>query len=271
MNWIELKVSCEEEMRDILLAELSQFPFDTFEETDTGLSAFCEESSWNAEAVKEILGRYNQSDYSVTSIEKTNWNEEWEKNYDPIEISENCRVRATFHPASDAEYEIVINPKMSFGTGHHSTTHLVLAYQLTLDHSGKKVLDVGCGTGVLAIMAHKRGARDIQAFDIEDWCVENSIENFALNNCSEIEVKQCELKDVSESDFDMILSNITKGFHLDLMSEYFKKLNQDGLIIMSGFYENDVEEIKALAERIGFRFVESKSRNDWAMLVCQKP
>jgi len=213
MTWIGLHVKCPEVLSEIILAELSQLPFSTFEETEEGIVAYCEEYNWNEPDVQKILSRYNSCSYLYKHIKKTNWNEEWEKNYDPVIVSDQCIIRATFHEPSNLPYEIIINPKMSFGTGHHATTHLVLEYQLWLDHQDKKVLDVGCGTGVLAIMALKRGASSVLAFDIEDWCVENSKENCALNNCSDIVVKQIEIRAVKDSDFDIIVENIIKGIH----------------------------------------------------------
>ena len=142
MNWIGLHIRCSPEMRDILLAELSLLPFSTFEETDEGLSAYCETPDWNETEAVAILERYNISDFNHAEVARVNWNEEWEKNYDPIHVREELTVRAPFHEPSGAPQEIIILPKMSFGTGHHATTYLVLDYQLDLDHKGKKVLDV---------------------------------------------------------------------------------------------------------------------------------
>ena len=211
MAWIGLHVKCPDNLREIILAELSQLPFSTFEETNEGISAFCDQLDWNEEDVLFVVNKYNSCSYTYEEIEKTNWNKEWEKNYDPITISDQCVVRAVFHEPSNTPYEIIINPKMSFGTGHHATTHLVLDYQLSLLHTDKNVVDVGCGTGVLAIMASKRGATSVLGFDIEEWCVENSNENSALNNCTNIEIAQMEISGVHHVDFDIILANITKG------------------------------------------------------------
>lgn len=269
MNWVGLHIRCSEDLREILLAELSQLSFSTFEETDDGLDAYCEKQNWDEVGTLEILKKYNIFDFNSTQVEQINWNEEWEKNYDPIIIGDLCRVRAVFHEPSSLPYEIIINPKMSFGTGHHATTHLVLEYQLELDHSGMNVLDVGCGTGVLAIMAHKRGASTVEAFDIEEWCVENSKENFSLNNCRDIKVGQYELGEAKRTDYDLILSNITKTFHLDLMGDYKSRMSSGALLVMSGFYDKDVQDILKAAKRIGFEFVESKTRKEWARLVCR--
>ncbi len=270
MNWIGLHIRCSHELKEILLAELSQLPFSTFEETDDGLSAYCEIPDWNEVDAIEILKRYEISNFNYTKVERVNWNEEWEKNYDPIHVRKELTVRAPFHPPSEFPREIVILPKMSFGTGHHATTYLVLDYQLNLDQSGKKVLDVGCGTGVLAIMAHKQGARDVQAIDIGDWCVENSQENFALNDCSDIIVEQKEIYEVADNDFDIVLANITKGVHFELMDEYMRKMNPNGTLVLSGFFDEDIHEVQQAAERSGFKFVDSNTHNDWARLVCRK-
>ncbi|MCP4457090.1 MAG: 50S ribosomal protein L11 methyltransferase [Cytophagales bacterium] len=270
MNWIGVHVTCPEELRDIVLAELSQLSFSTFEETDSGISAYCGEDEWDERDVENVIGKHNSCSYTYEQIAKTNWNEEWEKNYDPIAISDQCLVRATFHEPSNVPYEIIINPKMSFGTGHHATTHLVLEYQLSLDHQNKKVMDVGCGTGVLAILAEKRGASSVLAFDIEDWCVENSEENCTLNSCVGIMVEQMEIAAVHDMDFDIILANITKGIHRDQMSAYYKRLSKNGHLIMSGFYGNDVDDLREVAEQQELEFVETKTRNEWARLICRK-
>ena len=167
MDFIGLQVVCDQEKRELIIAELSLLSFDAFEENELGVFASCDQDKWSEEEVKEIAEKY-EVEYTFEAIARVNWNEEWEKNYDPVIVNDQCVVRATFHEARpDIPYEIIITPKMSFGTGHHATTHQVLEYQLALDHIGKKVLDVGCGTGALAIMAHKRGATSIAAVDID--------------------------------------------------------------------------------------------------------
>ena len=270
MNWIGLHVQCSIELRDIIIAELSMLPFSTFEETELGVSAFCEEPDWNESASIEILNKYNIESFHFAAVERVNWNEEWEKNYDPIQVGDQLMVRAPFHAPSGLPMEIIILPKMSFGTGHHATTYLVLDFQLQLDHKGKKVLDVGSGTGVLAIMAAKLGGRDILAIDIGDWCVENSIENFTLNNCEEIEARQAEIFEVKDDDYDIVLANITKGVHKELMPEYYKRMVAGATLVLSGFFKEDIEEVKELAERYGFQYVGSKEYNGWARVVCTK-
>ena len=270
MAWIGLHFKCPENFKEILLAELSQLPFSSFEETNEGISAFCDQLDWNEKDILFIESKYNSCSYTYSKIEKTNWNKEWEKKYDPTTISDQCVVRAVFHEPTSARYEIIITPKMSFGTGHHPTTHLVLDYQLALDHTNKKIVDVGCGTGILAIMASIRGASSVLAFDIEEWCVENSYENSTLNSCANIEIAQMEISEVNQVDFDIILGNITKTIHLDQMEDYNRILNKNGLLVMSGFYQRDTDDLIMAAEQQGFEFVETKTRNNWARLVCCK-
>lgn len=268
MNFIELTVQCEEEKRELLLAELSLFPFVAFEENDGGLTACCEEQEWNEAEINSVLERYDV-EYSFQSIARINWNEEWEKNYDPVVVGDQCIVRATFHePQPDIPYEIIITPKMSFGTGHHATTHQVLKYQLELDHQGKKVLDVGCGTGALAIMAHKRGATDILAIDIDDWCIENSQENFSLNNCTSIKLALGGIENVAETEtFDIVLANINKNVLLEQIGEYQKRMSTGGTLILSGFYIDDIPDLLQEAKKYGLSFYTQSDRDKWAMLV----
>ncbi len=271
MSFISLHIQCDEEKREFLIAELSFLSFDAFEETESGLLASCEKDLWNAEEAKSILERYGV-EYTVEEIEKVNWNEEWEKNYDPVIVGDQCIVRATFHePKPEFPYQIIITPKMSFGTGHHATTYQVLKYQLGLDHRGKKVIDVGCGTGALAIMAHLRGATDISAVDIDDWCIKNSTENFELNHCPEIKLQLGGIEVIPETEkFDLMLANINKNVLLAQMQDYSKRLNSGAQLVLSGFYTEDISDLLAEAEKHQLTFVEQSERNRWAMLALRK-
>ncbi|RED98942.1 50S ribosomal protein L11 methyltransferase [Marinoscillum furvescens] len=270
MSFITLKIACDEEKRELLFAELSLFPFDAFEETDDGLLASCEKDAWEPAEVKPILDRY-QVPYEVAEVEKVNWNEEWEKNYEPVIVGDQCIVRATFHaPRPEFPYEIIITPKMSFGTGHHATTYQVLAYQLELDHADKRVLDVGCGTGALAIMAHKRGAAELAAVDIDEWCIENSQENFALNNCGAVNLKLGGIDQIAAADaYDIILANINKNVLLSQMDAYAERLADEGVLILSGFYEEDIPDLLQCAEALGLKEIKRSERNRWAMLALR--
>ncbi len=271
MSFITLDITCDDEKRELLLAELSLFPFDAFEETDNGLLASCEEAEWEEAPVKQVLDRYGVI-FEVEKVAKVNWNEEWEKNYDPVEVEGQCILRATFHePRPDLPYEIIITPKMSFGTGHHATTYQVLNYQLSLDQKGKKVLDCGCGTGALAIMAHKRGANDISAVDIDDWCIENSSENFQINNCEQIKLSLGGIEVISEEEkFDIILANINKNVLLEQITDYSKRLKSGGILVLSGFYTEDVDDLQSEAAQYRLHTIEQTERNRWAMLALKK-
>ena len=272
MSWVGLHVECSEEIRDMLLAECSTLPIRTltFEERDTGLSAFVSSDEWSSVPFLAILNKYDVTTWREEEIPTVNWNEEWEKNYDPIAVNDQLIVRAPFHEKTAHPLEIIIQPQMSFGTGHHATTHLVLAYQLTLDHQDKLVMDVGCGTGVLAIMAKKRGASSVVAFDIDDWCVQNSIENFALNQYPELTAEKKQLHEIKEEPYDIILANITRGVHEELMPEYAKRMKPSGQLIMSGFFQEDVNALATRAESFGLIKLESAERQGWARLVCYK-
>lgn len=271
MSFIALNITCNEEKREFLIAELSLFPFDAFEETETGLLASCEAHLWNEEEVTEVLTRYGVT-FSVEEVEKVNWNEEWEKNYDPVIVADKCIVRASFHqPRPEFPYEIIITPKMSFGTGHHATTYQVLKYQLGLNHEGKKVIDVGCGTGALAIMAYKRGARNITAVDIDDWCIENSKENFEINECTHIKLQLGGIEVVPETEqFDIMLANINKNVLLAQMHDYSIRIKSGGTLILSGFYVEDIPDLLEEASKQGLKPNEQSERNRWAMLALLK-
>ena len=203
--------------------------------------------------------------------EKINWNEEWEKNYDPIDVEGKCLVRATFHDSGENyDYEIIVNPKMSFGTGHHATTYQMLSYQMKLTQEGKKIMDVGCGTGILTIMAAKRGASQLVSTDIDDWCIENSEENFSLNNLSDVKMIKGQIEEVQESDFDIILANINKNVLLDQIQSYSKKLKDGGELILSGFYKDDIPDLEKEALKHGLSKKTETERENWAMMALIK-
>ena len=276
MNHLEVNLALSAEYTEILMAELAEIGFESFVETDEGLNAYILEGNFSEENLREMLGRYE----SVTSIgfswhtlEKKNWNAEWESNYAPIEVGDAVRVRALFHePDPRFRHELVITPKMSFGTGHHETTWLVMNEQLTLPHAGRAVLDVGCGTGILAILARKLGAANLLAFDIEEWAVENTRENFSLNEATErAEVFQGTIADVPDDRrFGGILANINRNILLNEIPRYAQHLTPNGWLMVSGFYETDAPDIIAKAESAGLTFQRMNTRNQWAMVVFEK-
>lgn len=275
MDYIELLVRCDGTYCDIIQAELAELGFEAFAEEERGFAAYAPVKAFNKAATESILKEYMMDaalEWEVKTLDKKNWNEEWEKNYDLIEIGNECVVRASFHPPRpDVPYEIIITPKMSFGTGHHQTTKLMLKQQLHLNHQGMRVLDVGCGTAILAIMAFKRGAAEVWACDIDEWCVENGEENCLLNKCPEIQVR---LGTLAESGiggrYDIILANINKNVLLEEMDLYAEFLQPDGHLLLSGFYEEDIEDLLNLAHELGFEEAGRFADGKWASLQLLK-
>ncbi|MEQ9009411.1 MAG: 50S ribosomal protein L11 methyltransferase [Ekhidna sp.] len=271
MEFITIKATCDPEISDVLIAELFEAGFDSFQEFDDGFEGSCEQGQFDAEKVQVLFYQYPNVSFTVKEQEKINWNEEWEKNYDPIIVGNKCIVRASFHePQPQFEYEIIVTPKMSFGTGHHATTYQVLDYQMTLDHTNKKVLDVGTGTGILAIMAKKRGASSLTATDIDDWCIENSEENFALNNVKDVTLIKGQITEVDNSDFDIIIANINKNVLLGQIGDYSDRLKENGQLILSGFYEADIADLEKESKKYGLTSIHSTTKDNWAMLALEK-
>lgn len=275
MSFKVIKVNCNADFGDMLMAELAEVGFDSFEEQEQGFEASIATEAFADATIKELMERYEgmtSLSYQVEEVEKKNWNEEWEKNYDPIFIADQCVVRASFHKIDKAfPYEIIINPKMSFGTGHHETTHLMLSHQLEVDHAEAAVMDAGCGTGILSIMASKVGAMHVLAYDIDDWCVENSRENFELNACENIDVVQGTIETLKiEGEFDIILANINKNVLLEEIPAYVKLLVSGGKLLLSGFYEEDVLDIETLCAKHQLKTIKQSTRNRWAALVLEK-
>ena len=275
MNFIELTVEAPRELADILVAELAEVGFDTFEDNDAGFCAYTTEEAFNVDAVAEIMSRYAGTDalnHTHRTITRQNWNAEWEKNFQPLVIAERVSVRAPFHPQpAGVDYDIVIMPRMSFGTGHHETTALMLENQLGVDHRGLRVLDMGTGTGILAIMAEMLGARQVLAVDTEPWTVENARDNAAENQCHSIE---CRLGGVetlaAEAPFDLILANINRNVLLEDMHEYARLLPSSRPILFSGFYEEDLTLLTAEATRCGLRYQRHRTLRNWVSALFEK-
>jgi ribosomal protein L11 methyltransferase len=205
-------------------------------------------------------------------VEKQNWNEEWEKNVDPIIVDDTVLVRAAFHQI-DRKFpiEIIITPKMSFGTGHHQTTHLMLSNQVKIDHAGKRVMDAGCGTAILSIMAAKIGASSVDAFDIDEWSVINGRENAEVNGVSNIHIRQGTINDMNfTTPFDIVLANINKNVLLAEMHKYAKHLIPGGLLLISGFYTHDIDDLLVTAVTVGFSEITRSEKETWASLLLMK-
>lgn len=251
---------------DILIAELSELGFDSFVETEDGLLAYVKKELWNPRALLnlQILANKNFNiDYKVSEIEQENWNEQWEKNFEPIIVDNQCVVRAPFHDKPDVAFDIVITPKMSFGTGHHETTHMMLQLVLVLDFKNKSVLDMGCGTGVLAILAAMKGARSVDAIDIDNWSYLNAMENVSANKCEQIKVFEGDINLLSNQSYDIILANINRNILLSDISIYARHLKKGGVLLLSGFYKEDIPQISKECTANGLSFQENLEKNNW--------
>ena len=254
---------------EILVAELGELPFESFIDSDSGIVAYIQKQFWTENILDDlhILSSAEfQVSYTIEEIDQVNWNEEWEKNFEAIEVDGICHVRAPFHPKTDAKFDIVIEPKMSFGTGHHETTHMMIQHLLETDVAGKKTLDMGCGTAILAILAEMKGAQPIDAIDIDNWCYLNSIENAERNNCTQISVYEGDADLLKEKKYDLIIANINRNILLNDMQSYVDCLNKEGVLLLSGFYSDDIPFIDASCTEKGLTYVKKFERNNWVSL-----
>lgn len=262
----DFKVSPIEIGRDLLIAELGEAGFESFLETEEGVLAYIQSIEWNEQLFNqvEILSNSNFSfSFTRKEIEQVNWNEEWEKNFEPILVDTICSVRAPFHPKPEVEFDIVIEPKMSFGTGHHETTHMMIQHILKNEWTGKKVLDMGCGTAVLAILAEMKGAKPIDAIDVDNWCYLNSIENAERNNCKQITVYEGDATLLNQKKYDTIIANINRNILLNDMATYAACLKDGGELYLSGFYTEDLSTITEECNKNQLQFIENLERNNW--------
>lgn len=258
---------------EILIAELGEKAFESFIETETGVSAFVQKDLWSENILEDIQILENPEfkiEYTFEEIEQVNWNEEWEKNFEPIDVDGKCHVRAPFHEKTNAEFDIVIEPKMSFGTGHHETTHMMIQHLLETDLVGKKTLDMGCGTAILAILAEMKGAQPIDAIDIDNWCYLNSIENAERNNCKHISVYEGDASLLVGKKYDVIIANINRNILLNDMQQYVDCLNENGILFLSGFYTEDIPVISESCTSKGLTYVKQFERNNWVALKFKK-
>lgn len=268
MIYIEYKFQIEplQPGTEILIAELGAAGFESFVETETGVEAYIPKPDWNPDILKDIQVLNSAEfkiEYAHSEIEQVNWNEEWEKNFAPILVDEKCFVRAPFHETRNFEYEIVIEPKMSFGTGHHETTFMMLQHILENDFQNKTVLDMGCGTAVLAILAEMRGAKSVEAIDIDEWCYENSLENIEKNKSQNIAIFLGGAELLENRKYDVIIANINRNILLQDMDVYRNSLEKEGALYLSGFYHEDLSIIQERCNNLGLKLVSHKERNRW--------
>lgn len=269
---------CSEAVNDVLAATLGEVGFESFVDSESGITAYIQQELYREELLKASLEDFPIENVSIgytwSEAEDKDWNEEWEKNFfQPIVIGNRCVIHSTFHQdVPQAEYDIVINPQMAFGTGHHETTSLIISELLDADLKGKTVLDMGCGTSILAILASMRGADALLAVDIDSWCVNNSIENIALNHINNIEVELGDAATLNgKGPFDVVIANINRNILLHDMATYVACMKPQAELYMSGFYAEDVPLIREKAESLGLRFTQSKSQNNWTAVKFVRP
>jgi len=275
MDFLGIKIDCKPEFSEILIAEFAEIGFESFVETDTGLVAFISEFEFQDDLFNEVIERYRQSTsivYSKDVVERKNWNEEWEKQYDPIVVEDLCLIKAPFHQI-DKKYpfEILIQPKMSFGTGHHDTTYLMIQALISQTLTEKNVLDIGCGTGILALLALKYGAASATALDLDPWSVENTSENAALNELDDVQIIEGTVQQVEKSQqFELIFANINRNVILDEINLYSSHLKEGGNVFCSGFYEKDAVAVEKAARNWQLEVIYRKVRNQWICIGFKK-
>ena len=268
----DFNVSPKEPATEMLIAQLGYVGFESFVEQDNGVTAYIQKQEWNSKILDDVF-LLHSNEFNITfehnEISQTNWNEEWEKNFNPIQVDDLVSIRAPFHTNPSLQFDIVIEPKMSFGTGHHETTHMMVQHLLALDLDTKKVLDMGCGTGILAIFAEMKGAKPIDAIDIDSWCYENSLENIQRNNCNHITVYEGDASVLKEK-YDVIIANINRNILLSDMKTYTDCLNENGVLLLSGFYKEDIVIIEDEVTKHGVTFETMIQRNNWVALKYVK-
>ena len=276
MDYIEIELNFEEvhPWQDIATALLAEIDFESFVNTDTGLKAYIPKNLFTG---TEKIEHYLKDNISVPFqlkeqfYQDQNWNAAWEENFDPIYIQDQLEIIAPFHDSKKLVHTIVINPQMSFGTGHHETTRLIATYMLDSDLKDKKVLDMGTGTGVLAVLAEQKNASDILAVDIEEWAFNNAKENISLNGCKNIRIEKGDIDIINEDEhFDVIIANINKNVLLNHLPSYSKLIKQNGTLYLSGFFHSDIDDLVTKAQKCGFNFDKELNENTWSALRLVK-
>lgn len=251
---------------DILIAELGEAGFESFVENEEGVLAYIQKEDWSEDLLESVVILKNENfkiSFQLKEIEQENWNASWESNFNPIQVDDRCVVRAPFHKKPNVNFDIVIEPKMSFGTGHHETTFMMLQHILDHNFKGKSVLDMGSGTAVLAILAAMKGAESVDAIDIDHWCYLNAKENVSRNNCEQIHVFEGDVNLLTTQKYDVIIANINRNILLSDIPKYAKCLNAKGILFLSGFYEEDIPMISSKCEEVALKFEKNLKNNNW--------
>ena len=271
---IEIRLKLVKPYAEIFIARLNEIKYESFSTDEVGLKAYIRSDLFNKKKLTEIvddISSFTKIDLSINAIKKENWNADWENNYSPVHINKDCVIRAHFHDRfPNIEHEIIITPKMSFGTGHHETTFLVMNQIFELNLEGKHVLDIGSGTGVLSILASKLGAKKIVGIDIDKWAYENAIENSKLNNISNIQFIEGTAESIGKKMYDVVLANINRNIILADIQKYAKAMHAKSDIILSGFLKQDVKIILNKIKQLKFNLVASKNKNKWQMLHLRR-
>lgn len=273
MLYHNYKIVTTPEMADIVTAFLGQMGFDTFETTDVGVDAYISDRDLTAEVRSEVDELQTQFgfEYSIEEVAEQNWNAQWEANFKPVQVRDFCAIRASFHePIDNVTHELVINPKMAFGTGHHETTFMVIDVMQSIDFEGKQVFDYGCGTGVLAILASKLGAGSIDAVDIEQESYLNTIENAEINHVSNINAFEGTLEVIDGSNYEVILANINRNVILATLTALTAKLAKAGSLIISGFLKEDESILRQACEENGLIVNKVLTKNNWLCMLLRK-
>ena len=266
-------VSPKEPATEILIAELGAIGFESFVENENGVTGYIQKTEWKSSILNDVFVLKSDEfsiQYNQKEIKQTNWNAEWEKNFQPIQVDDLVSIRAPFHENPNLQYDIVIEPKMSFGTGHHETTHMMVQHLLELDIENKKTLDMGCGTGILAIFAEMKGAKPTDAIDIDNWCFENSLENIRRNNCKYISVYEGDSLLLINKKYDLIIANINRNILMMDIKVYANSLNEKGILLLSGFYHEDIPILDAEVSKYNLTLETVKKRNNWVALKYSK-
>ena len=266
MNSIQISIEANEEHQEILISQLSDLGAEGFEQTNDYLIAYFNESVFKSYEVNELLKEHV---FTTKTIGEKNWNAEWESNFQPVVVENFCAIRAEFHePIQDVEHEIIITPKMSFGTGHHATTHMMIEQMKDIDFNDKTVFDFGTGTGILSILAEKLGASRIEAIDVDDWSIANAKENIERNNCTKVSINLS--SQIPDNAFDIILANINRNVILTYVSQLNKSLNQNGNLLLSGLLTSDEKIIVEAFDGESFQLIKRTERNNWISLLFIK-
>tara|TARA_B100001564_G_scaffold85286_2_gene69086 strand:+ start:13457 stop:14278 length:822 start_codon:yes stop_codon:yes gene_type:complete len=258
---------------EILVAQLSNLGFEGFIEKSDGIEAYIMDKYYKESLLEEVQILRNTKfsiQFSFKKVEPINWNSKWESSYDPVIVNNKCIVKAPFHQTFGYDYEIIIHPKMSFGTGHHETTNMMIQLILDTQLLNKSVLDVGCGTAILSILAEKRRAQSIHAVDIDEWSYENSLENIKLNKCKKINIFKGDIFLVKHKKFDVIMANINRNILLEQIPQYVSCLNDDGFLFLSGFFEDDISKFKLKITSLNLTLCSKISKNGWVAIKLKK-